>query len=123
MILKRATLAALGIPFAILGYETAIDPGPRVPATEKLGIPYAKQAVQLDGALMALGGAALTLNVVPRIGALTVAATLVPTTIAGHPFWKFKDKGERAGQRTQFLKNLGLLGGMLAIACLPANKK
>ena len=45
-----------------------------------------------------------------------LAATLVPTTIAAHSYWQEQDPEVRARQRTQFLKNLGLLGGLLLAA-------
>ena len=48
------------------------------------------------------------------IGALI--GTLVPTTYAGHRFWEETDDAARAQQRIHFLKNLGLLGGL--ILCL-----
>lgn len=50
-----------------------------------------------------------------RPAAGVLAAGLVPTTVAGHPFWAVP-KEERAVQRTAFLKNLALLGGLLLAA-------
>jgi hypothetical protein len=40
----------------------------------------------------------------------------VPTTLAGHRFWEHEDPKERFGQLSHFLKNLGLLGGLLIAA-------
>ena len=37
----------------------------------------------------------------------------MPTTLAGHAFWKQKDKAERSAQMTQFFKNLSMLGGLV----------
>ena len=45
-----------------------------------------------------------------------LAATLVPTTVAAHSFWQEQDPEVRAKQKVQFLKNLGLLGGLLLAA-------
>jgi hypothetical protein len=42
-----------------------------------------------------------------------LSASIVPTTVAGHAFWNETDPVVRKQQRTQFLKNLGLLGGLL----------
>ena len=36
--------------------------------------------------------------------------------LAGHPFWTVKDPAERRHHETHFLKNLGLLGGLLLAA-------
>ena len=52
----------------------------------------------------------------PRLSALVLAASLLPTTYAGHPFWEEKDPGARAGQRIQFFKNVSMLGGLLIAA-------
>jgi uncharacterized membrane protein YphA (DoxX/SURF4 family) len=51
-----------------------------------------------------------------RPAALLLAGTLVPTTIAGHPFWNNDDPAARNNNQVHFLKNLGLLGGLLLAA-------
>ena len=45
-----------------------------------------------------------------------LAATLVPTTLAGYRFWEERDPSVKAAQRVQFLKDLSVLGGLLSIA-------
>lgn len=65
---------------------------------------------------MVAGGAALILDVLPRAAALGLVASLVPTTIAGHPFWRQDDPASRTAHRIQALKNTGLAGGLLAVA-------
>lgn len=112
----RLAHTALGAPFIALGYSAAVTPGARVNAAANLGIPNPEQAVRLNGAAMVAGGAGLCLGVFPRVSALVLAAAMVPTTAAGHPFWKETEPGPRQAQRIQFLKNLGLTGGLLAAA-------
>jgi putative oxidoreductase len=81
-----------------------------------LGLPDDTPAfVRANGGLQVLGGTLLGLDVFPRLAALLLAASLVPTTIAGHPFWDLSDPGERAAQRTQFLKNAAMFGGLLLV--------
>jgi uncharacterized membrane protein YphA (DoxX/SURF4 family) len=41
---------------------------------------------------------------------------MVPTSLAGHAFWKIDDPVMRKTQRVQFLKNLAMIGGLLAVA-------
>ena len=79
--------------------------------------------VQFNGAAMVLGGAALVAGKMPRAAALGLAISMVPTTVAGHAFWKLTDQGERKAQRTQFLKNATVVGGLLAIAATPSPVK
>ena len=61
---------------------------------------------------MVVGGAALTLEKLPRLAAVGLIATMIPTTLAGHAFWNF-DGAERKANEIQFLKNAGLVGGLL----------
>lgn len=72
--------------------------------------------VRLNGAAQVLGGLALASGKGRRVGAVLLAGSLVPTTLAGHSFWQESDKPARAAQRIQFLKNLGLMGGLLLAA-------
>jgi putative oxidoreductase len=111
--LSRALLAA---PFVVLGYEAAAEPGGRVDLAAAMGIPEPELAVRLNGAAMTAGGIALGLGLLPRAAAVGLAASLVPTTLAGHAFWQHEDAGARKTNRIQFLKNLGLLGGLVAVA-------
>src|SRR4051794_19781673 len=69
--------------------------------------------VQIDAVVKIGAGLALAFGRLPRLAALLLAGSLVPTTLAAHQFWTVEDDGERAAQQVQFLKNLGLLGGLL----------
>ena len=42
-----------------------------------------------------------------------LAASLVPTTAAGHRFWEESDPAQRANQRIHFFKNVSMLGGLM----------
>jgi len=72
--------------------------------------------VRLNGGVQMVGGALLGLGLFTRLSAVALAASLVPTTLAGHPFWAEADASARATQRTQFLKNAAMLGGLLLVA-------
>jgi len=86
------------------------------PLLEKSGLPTdARRLVQVNGAVQVVGGLML-MTPLRRLGGAALAGSLVPTTIAGHPFWQFKDPTERAMHRTHFLKNVGLMGGALLAA-------
>ena len=72
-----------------------------------------EHAVRVNGAVQAAAGTMLGLGVLPRLAALAIAGTLVPTTLAGHRFWDVEDPQERAMQRVHFLKNVTMMGGLL----------
>ena len=92
------------------GADAFREPGPRASKARDLGQPYPETTRRLNGALMVVAGAALGLGMAPRWAARARMVSLVPTTVAGHPFWKEEDRKARAMQKTQFFKNLGLLG-------------
>ncbi|MET9118822.1 DoxX family protein [Streptomyces longwoodensis] len=75
-----------------------------------------EDVVRLTGAVQVAGGLLLATGRVPRVAALALAATLVPTTWAAHRFWEAEDPEERTQQRLHFLKNLSMLGGLLIAA-------
>ena len=111
---RRTGQALLGVIFMKLGFDAARSPGPRVEKAAALGVPNPALAVRGNGAAMVAGGAALTLDKMPRLAALGLIAAMVPTTLAGHPFWELEG-AERKAQEIQFYKNLGLIGGLLVV--------
>jgi putative oxidoreductase len=69
--------------------------------------------VKIDGAVKIGAGTALALGKAPRLASLLLIGSLVPTTVAGHPFWESEDPQEKQAQLVHFLKNAGLAGGLL----------
>jgi len=69
--------------------------------------------VRGNAAVMVLGGVALALGVAPRLSALALAGSLIPTTLAGHAYWTIEDPVARKLQRIQFHKNMAMIGGLL----------
>lgn len=116
---ERLAGVLAGLPFIVLGYEAAKEPGGRVDLAAEIGVPRPDLAVRLNGAAMVAGGLGLATGVQRRLSALGLIASLVPTTIAGHPFWQRDDPGQRAGDRIQVLKNIGLAGAALAVGLAP----
>jgi uncharacterized membrane protein YphA (DoxX/SURF4 family) len=72
--------------------------------------------VRANGALQLVGGLALASGKGRRLGAVLLATSLVPTTFARHPYWSRETEEERAADKSHFLKNLSLLGGVLIAA-------
>jgi putative oxidoreductase len=116
MNLKRALARAmLSGMFIRGGYHAAMEPGERVALTEKSGLPKPEVMVRLNGTLMVLGGILLALGIKEKHAALLLAACLIPTTYVGHNFWDEESDQARDLQLTQFMKNVAMLGGLLAI--------
>lgn len=81
-----------------------------------------EQAVRINGAIQLAAGTLLAFGRFPRLSALAIAATLVPTTLAGHRFWEAEEDETQAQQRIHFLKNLAMCGGLLIAAADTAGK-
>src|SRR5207248_1403166 len=72
--------------------------------------------VRVNGAVQVVAGTMLAMGRWPRLAAVALAGSLIPTTVAGHRFWTEPDPAGRAAQRTQFLKNAAMLGGLVLVA-------
>jgi putative oxidoreductase len=86
------------------------------PVSEQVGIDASTETlVKVNGGVQLAGGVMLATCFLPRWGALALAGTLVPTTLAAHRFWE--EEGEaKTQQMIHFCKNAGLLGGLLFAA-------
>ena len=72
-----------------------------------------KTLVRLSAGVKVAAGVGLAVGPFHRLSALVLAGDLVPTTLAGHPFWQYEDKAAWRQQRTHFLKNLAMIGGLI----------
>lgn len=113
-----------GSTFIMLGAEALLTPGKRPEiAAETLAairkvVPLPADdtlVVQGNAAVQVASGALLALGRVPRLSALALAASLIPTTAAAHVYWTIEDPALRQQQKIQFWKNSGLLGGLLLV--------
>lgn len=127
---RAAARAMLSGIFVIQGARTMANPAPLVPrakrVTDRVGpmiertnprIPHdADTLVRVNGVVQLSAGLLLATGHLSRPAALALAGTLVPTTLAGHPYWTVDDPTERAQHKVNFLKNVGLVGGLLLAA-------
>jgi uncharacterized membrane protein YphA (DoxX/SURF4 family) len=77
------------------------------------GGPAPELMVPLTGLMIFAGGLLIALGVWPDLGALLIAAFLVPTAYFMHGFWRHEDPMERMNQQTHFMKNMSLAGAAL----------
>jgi len=115
----------LGAIFVYSGLESVRMPQKKVPQAASVVEPLLEELdlpgdtatwVRFNGAVQVAAGTALASGRFPRIAALALAASLVPTTLAGHRFWEETDEAGRVRQRIHFLKNVSMLGGLLLAA-------
>ncbi len=69
--------------------------------------------VRINAVAQILAAGALARGRAPRLSSTVLAASLLPTTAAGHQFWKESDPEARANQQIHFFKNLSMLGGLI----------
>jgi uncharacterized membrane protein YphA (DoxX/SURF4 family) len=120
--LRPAARVLTGSTYLLLGFDALREPGARVEqAAGVLGavrnwVPLPADdelVVRGNAAVMVAAGAMLALGRAPRLSALALAGSLVPTTLAGHSYWQIEDPAARKVQRIQFHKNMAMLGGLL----------
>lgn len=69
--------------------------------------------VRLNAVAQLLAAAGLATGRAPRLSSAVLAASLLPTTVAGHRFWEETDPAMKANQKVHFFKNVSMLGGVL----------
>jgi uncharacterized membrane protein YphA (DoxX/SURF4 family) len=90
-----------------------------VPVLQKAGIPLPENPetlVRINSGVQIGAGLALATGRAPRLSAAVLAASLVPTTAAGHRFWEIEDPAQRTQQKLHFFKNVSLVGGLIIAA-------
>ena len=124
MLVRRIARPLLASTFISGGIDALRHPEAKAPKAEKLDIPSkpgmsklnittTEQAVRVNAAVQVAAGTMLSLNKMPRLAALALAGSIVPTTLAGHRFWEEQDPAKRAGSQIHFFKNASMLGGLL----------
>jgi uncharacterized membrane protein YphA (DoxX/SURF4 family) len=64
---------------------------------------------------MLAAGTTLAVGVLPKLSALVLLGTLIPTTFVGHNFWDEDEPQTRRNQQIHFTKNLAMMGGLIAV--------
>jgi putative oxidoreductase len=120
-LVRRVARPMLAAIFVVQGLEQLRHPQAMAPRAAKLaeqaaplGVPNDPELlVRANGAAMVGGGGLLALGRLPRLASLALVGSMVPTTYVGHAFWEETDPAKKKQQRINFLKNVGLVGGLL----------
>ena len=120
--LRPAARFLTGSTYALLGFDALRAPGGRVDLAApllaamrtKVPLPADDEVVvRGNAAVQVVAGTALALGLAPRLSAVALAGSLIPTTLAGHAYWTIEDPDARKVQRIQFHKNMAMIGGLL----------
>ncbi|MGE9809414.1 DoxX family protein [Janibacter sp. G1551] len=130
MLIRRLARLALAGIFISGGLDSLKHPQSKKAMAEPvvqrlagpLGLPQDTELlVRANAATMLAGGSLLALGHLPRLASTVLVGAMIPTT-ATHDFWAQTDPAEKKKQRTQFLKNVAIIGG-LTLAALDTEGK
>lgn len=129
-VLARPMLASM---FIVGGIDAVTKPEPKAELSGDIGTKIAKalpvpmpedpvMLVRINGGVQVAAGLMLATGKMPRLSALALALSLVPTTYAGHRFWEQTEQQSKRQQRIHFFKNVSMIGGLLIAAADPGSK-
>jgi uncharacterized membrane protein YphA (DoxX/SURF4 family) len=123
---RRIARPLLASIFVVGGWDAVLHPAGKAKKAEAISEPLgesvgvdsvnAEMLVRVNGAVQIGAGVLLAAGKFRRLAALALIGSIVPTTYAGHRFWEESDPATRAQQKMHFVKNLGLLGGLILAA-------
>ncbi|MGV9332855.1 DoxX family membrane protein [Nocardia sp. NPDC003726] len=131
MLLRRLARPLLATAFVVDGVDTLRHPDERVKSANALLERGQRQlpeeiaaklpsnpstVVQVNAFAQVGGGVLLALGKAPRLAALVLAATVVPAAVTEQDFWNEQDPARKSAKRNAFLKDIGLLGGLMIAA-------
>lgn len=79
------------------------------------GVPTPELAVTGTAVPLIVGGTSILLGLKPKWGAIALLGFLAGVSPIMHDFWKNEDPNERMQNMTNFMKNMALAGGALAL--------
>ncbi|MFD0363616.1 DoxX family membrane protein [Nocardia sp. GCM10030253] len=137
MLLRRLARPLLAASFVADGVDTLMHPESRAKAASAL-VQQGEQrlpdnlaaklpsdtamVVRVNAIAQVSGGVLLALGKMPRLASVVLAATVIPATVTEQDFWAEQDPGRKAAKRNAFLKDMGLLGGLMIAAADTAGK-
>lgn len=102
-----------------LGAKAATVTDKIAPTLRNAGVPVPSDPavlVRINAGTQIAAGLMLATGRAPRLSSVVLAGSLVPTTLAGHAFWKESDPKERKREMIAFFENTSILGGLLIAA-------
>ena len=107
----RILLAAI---FFVSGFAKLTDTSGTAAHMTAMGIPEAETLAVIAGIAEVLGAVSIATGFLARIGGIGLILFMIPTTLIFHAFWNYEG-AEKLPQMVNFLKNLGLVGGLALI--------
>jgi putative oxidoreductase len=125
-LIARPMLASMFVVGGVTSFKNAAAIAPAAQPVADRFVPMAQKAVpqapiptdaatlvRINAAVHVVAGLALATNRAPRLASTLLAASLVPTTFAGHRYWEESDPATKGNQKVHFFKNVSMMGGLL----------
>lgn len=125
-LIARPMLASVFFVGAASALKNAPTLAPKASRVTEKVVPLAQRAapsapiptdpvtiVRANAVVQIAAAAALATGRAPRLSSTVLAVSLLPTTIAGHAFWREQDPAVKERQRLNFFKGISLVGGLL----------
>jgi len=125
-LVARPMLASVFFVGALNALKNAPKLGPKASRVTDKVVPLAQRVapsapiptdpvtiVRLNAGVQIAAAAALATGRLPRLSSTVLAASMLPTTVAGHAFWAESDPATKATQRLNFFKGISLVGGLM----------
>ena len=116
-----AARVLLGAIFVQSGFGKLTDIAGFAAGLEKMGVPMPYVAGLAGAVVEFFGGLAIVLGAWTGLAAILVAGFTVAATLIAHRFWEFPPEQQRM-QNIQFMKNLAIIGGLLALMAAGAGR-
>ncbi|HSD90235.1 MAG TPA: DoxX family protein [Kofleriaceae bacterium] len=119
-LVPRSTTALVGrilisVIFLLSGISKLTHPAATIGYMNSAGVPNADVLMYIAAFAELLGGLAIVFGFLTRLGAAGLVIYLIPVTLYMHAFWKVTGM-EAQMQQVNFVKNLAIMGGLLALA-------
>lgn len=111
LLLARILLGAI---FAQSGFGKLTDLGGFSAGLEGMGLPLASVLAVIGACIECFGGLAIILGAWTRLAAILVIGFTAAATLLAHRFWAVPPE-QQVMQTIQFMKNLAIIGGLLAL--------
>ena len=112
----------LALYFLLPGIAKLLAPASQVEMMQQHNIPYALPLLYIAGVAQVIGALLLLINRQVRLVSLGFVLYIIVINALMHDFWNFTGV-EAAHELQNFIKNLGILAGLLVLAGISPKQK
>ena len=113
--LLLAARIALGLIFVTSGFAKLTGLAAFSASLAARGVPAAELFGVIGAAVEFFGGVLIVLGLATRYAALLMILFVIVATLISHRFWEYADAQQYRAQQSQFMKNLAIIGGFIAL--------